>query len=218
MAVDAEAVVFVGLPDIARLTKLTPQRVRQLNQERERPNPVLPDPDALINGEPFWSLTTLVPRLEAAGYSINADVLKTLETERGVPRDTVPIGAVEAVEILGRIPMGTFQSRKRNKSIAQPLFTTAQISVWDLDELVASATERGFVVDEKAAATWRIRNGSGGPVRREVERLVRVRLSVPAIDDDAGVAKADEYLRNVLLSAGASDRVRVLNVEIQAVP
>lgn len=220
MGIDADTVVFVGVPDIARITKRSRQRIAQLLDEQDRPDPVLPDSDALINGYPFWSLDSLLPCLRTAKYPITDAVLKQLGAERSIPRGTVPVGAVEAAEILGGLASSTLRTRIQNRSVAKPLFVLSRNNVWDLDELIVDARVRGFAVDENAVAKWRARNGSGTPPRHEVQLVVTVRLSVPAHNDVAALQRADAHVRSRLLSASdpALDRIRVLDVEVSAHP
>jgi hypothetical protein len=218
MAIDASIVVFVGVPDIARITKRTRQRIAQLLNDQDRPNPVLPDSDALINGYPFWSLDSLLPALEAAGYPVVSAVVTQLRSERSVPAGTVPVGALEAVEVLGGIPTSTLASRVANKTVAKPLFALSRNNVWDMDELVIDARARGFAVDDNAVTKWRGRNGSGRPAMREVELVFRVKASVPALDEEAGIRRVEGHVRSVLLPAAPPNpaRVQVLEVETQS--
>lgn len=217
MAIDADTVVFVGVPDIARITKRTRQRIAQLLNDQDRPNAVLPDSDALINGYPFWSLDLLLPLLRTSGYPVVSAVVAQLRSQRSVPRGTVPVGAAEAAEILGGIPTSTLTSRVASKTAARPLFTLSRNNVWDLDELIVDARSRRFRVDDDAVAKWRNRNGSGTPAMREVEITVRIRAAVPALDDEAGLRRVEGHLRSILSPGHAvgADRIRVLEVEAQ---
>lgn len=217
MAIDADTVVIVGAADIARIVKRTRARISKILQEQDRSEPLLPDRNGVINGYPFWWLGSLLPSLDSAGYAIDAAAVDQLRSKQAVPLGTVPVGGAEAAEVLGGISQSTLRSRTQSRAIAEPLFVMSRNNVWDMDELIVDARSRNFAVDEAAAAKWRDHNGLAASGRREVEIIVRIRASVPALNDEAGVRRVEGHLRSLLLPghAAGADRIRVLEVEAQ---
>lgn len=216
MATGATTVVFVGLTDLARITGKTRQRFSQLQSGLGKAGSVLPEPDALINQSPAWALDSIAPALKSAKYSLDSEITAKIRTERAVPLGTVPVGAYEAAEVLGGIPLSTLHSRSQDQAIAKPLFVMARKVVWDMDELVLDARSRGFVVDDEAVVKWRNRNGgiSQAPWR-EVEISLRVTTCVSAFDSETAMQNAAEHVRQLLLDAEpiAGARVRVIRAE-----
>lgn len=217
MARDADKVVFVGVPDLARLTGKTRQRFSQLLRQPQNPDSVLPVPYATVNGNPVWSFDSVRRSLAAAGYVLSTAVADELDTERAVPVGTVPVGTHEVAEILGGIPVSTVRSRVQDKVIARHLFTLARGMVWDLDELIADAKARGFNVDAGAASKWRVRNGGGHtPARREVAVAVKVIVNVSAGDEDSATQQARDLVSDALRAASEISNERMIVVAVEA--
>lgn len=217
MGVNADTVVIVGAADIGRIVKRTRARISKMLQEQDRSDPRLPDRNGVINGYPFWWLGSLLPALDSAGYATDSAAIIQLRSKQTVPLGTVPVGGAEAAEVLGGISQSTLRSRAQGRAIAEPLFVMSRNKVWDMDELIVDARSRGFDVDEAAAAKWRAYNGLAAPARREVEIMVRIKASVPALDDEAGKRRVEGHLRDLLSPShtASADRIRVLEVEAQ---
>lgn len=220
MSEESGTVVFVSASDMAGLVHRTRQQLSNLVADLAsgKPNSVLPATRIRINGNPAWLLDSVVPALVKAKYSVSESALRRLREERSVPAAAIPVGVTEAAEVLA-VSADTLRKRSKRGRTAPELFRFGVEIVWDLDALVDDARRRGFAVNETAEAKWREVNRPAALVRREVEVVARIKLSVPAVDDDSRLKAADDLVRSILLPAEASnpDRVRVLGVEVQTV-
>ncbi|WP_194923158.1 hypothetical protein [Catenulispora pinisilvae] len=213
-------IVFVSASDLAALTNRTPQRISRLVADRENgfPNPVLPATSVSINGNPAWSLDTVVPALTRAGYTLSAPLIADLREKRSAPASTVPVGINEAAEALG-ISADTMRKRSKRGSAAPILFRFGREKVWDLDTLVATTLAHGMTVNDDAVSKWRERNGGATKLaRREVVHVLVVRSTVPTALDDAVAAQKIAGQVRAVLALGEpldEDGVRVLGVEVQ---
>ncbi|MBS2550470.1 hypothetical protein KGQ19_26725 [Catenulispora sp. NL8] len=217
---DSSTVVFVNASDLAALTNRSKQRISQLivQPDDASAGAILPVTRVLINGNPAWPLDSVIPALVRAKYSVSESVVKRLRDQRAVPDGTIPVGVTEAAEVLTTSP-DTLRKRSKRGATAPESFRFGTEIVWDLDTLVDDARIRGFAINEEAEAKWREANRPTPLVRREVEVVARIKLSVPAADDDSRVKAAGALVRSILLPTAASnpDRVRVLDVEVQTV-
>ncbi|MBS2531967.1 hypothetical protein KGQ20_04205 [Catenulispora sp. NF23] len=184
MAIDAKAVVFVGLPEIAKIVGLTRTRIHEIADNADSALRVLGKNDAVIGGRPAWLLSPLLARLVAAGYEPRDAVVAALREKRSVPAGSIPVGIAEAAEIL-RTSVETTRSRVEAGTSAAVLFKFGRDRALDLNELVAKAAERGHSIDHQAAQKWRQIN-SGGTAKLGV--VASVRLVCGTTDDDQDIA------------------------------
>jgi hypothetical protein len=216
MANDSGTVVFVGVPDLVKITGRTRARFSQLVREMDAPNSVLPRQDALVNNRPMWRLDSIVARLENSGFPVSATEVQRLRRERSVPAATVPVGVAESAEALG-ITERAMRGRSESGITASVLYNLARDRVWDLNAVVADARGRGFGVDEAAVAKWRQSNG--GPryqMDHEGVATLKVRFSVLASspsDATAQISAVVAGLDNLKNRVGTSISVSEATLE-----
>jgi hypothetical protein len=219
MASDTDTVVFVGPVDLADLTDRTKERFYQLVREIGTPGALLPEGDALLNGNPIWKLDGLAPRLEAAGYTISKPKAAKLRKARSISSSTIPVGADELAEALG-ITSKQLSARAEKGNLSQDRFRIGPKRAWDLNEAVADAEARGYPVNSAAAERWRARNGGGhAPSVNRVVALLRLDSAVTSIDTDSAMRNAQLLLENpeILNEALAGLGLRVLASTVETI-
>ncbi|NUR63109.1 MAG: hypothetical protein HOV87_31300 [Catenulispora sp.] len=218
MDTDTNSVVFVGPVDLADITGKTRARFSQLSDQIGMPGALLTEGDALLNGRAIWRLDSIIPRLEAAGYTILQPKVAALRKARSVPSGTIPVGVAEAAEILA-IDEKQFQGRATHGNAPLPCFRVGSKRAWDIAELVADAGTRGYPVDTAAEARWRQRNGGDhAPTVNRVVTMLRLDSAVTSASTDAAKRNAQMLLENpeILNAALASLGLRVLTASVES--
>lgn len=217
MAIGAETVVFVGLPEIARITGLTRTRIHEIADNPESAARVFGNRDAVIGGRPAWRLNPLLARLVAAGYQPQDAVVSALRKERSVPAGSIPLGIAEAAEVLNT-SVETVRSRVEAGTAAAVLFKFGRDRALDLNEVVAKALARGHEVDYSAAERWRQANG-GGEAKSAIVASVRLVCGTTADDQDVALREAVRVLQNteLLNAALATLGLRVVTSTVESV-
>lgn len=217
MAIDANTVVFVGLPEIAKIVGLTRTRIHEIADNADSALRVLGKNDAVIGGRPAWVLSPLLARLAAAGYEPRAAVVAALREERSVPVGSVPLGIVEAAEVLST-SVETVRSRVEAGTSAAVLFKFGRDRALDLNEVVAKAVERGHPVNHEAVQKWRRING-GGATRSAVVASVRLVCGTTDGDQDDALRETVRLLQSpeLLNAALATLGLRVVATTVESI-
>jgi len=217
MTINANAVVFVGLPEIAKIIGLTRTRIHESADNPDSALRVLGKNDAVIGGRPAWLLSPLLARLVAAGYTPRDAVVAALREERSVPVGSVPLGIAEAAEVLGT-SVETVRSRVEAGTSAAVLFKFGRDRALDLNELLAKAAERGHSIDHEAAQKWRRING-GGATNSAVVASVRLVCGTTADDEDTALGEVTRLLQSpeLLNAALATLGLRVVSSTVESI-
>lgn len=198
---DSDTVVFVGVPDLAKIIVRTRARISQLHES----GGVLPKAEATVNGKPVWRLDSVIRPLKACGYDISAEAEASLRKTRSVPSNTVPVGVAEAAEVLG-VPPHTMRRRADNKTTAPVLFMLGRERVWDLNILVAHAESLGHSVNLRAYQEILASSGDGAPAGlRQADVLVKIHATAAGTGDSDVAQAVSRHIETVLNATRISE-------------
>lgn len=219
MDTDIDTVVFVGVPDLVALTGLTKAYLNRIAKEAGAPEAKLPEPEALVNGKPTWTLDTALEAARNAGWTVDKSVVKKLKKARAARKGFVPVGTAEGAQALG-LTVPAYRARQFKGTLAPPSFQLGSIAhVWDLNALLAKARAAGDPINEDAAAHWLERNGGDHvPGVNRVVTLLRVESAVTSADVDTAKRNAQLLLENPdVLNAALADRgLRVVASSVES--